>query len=171
MNTLVILAGFYSNFYTMVYFSFLARRPWPVVNGALWYKSPSAWIPPTDSLLKKKNNNNNKNNFSPPKTKKAKQRNKQKKKHLNIAPYFRQLPLLFELQNTEFSFQFNSFMILYINENLVNLRNNEFSLYRKSEWISSNVKIKQLAKGLVYLTTITDLFIWFQVTYPSPVKS
>ena len=29
----------------------------------------------------------------------------------------------------------------------------------------------QLAKGLVYLTTITDLFIWFQVTYPSPVKS
>ena len=68
------------------------------------------------------------------KTKKAKQTNKQtNKKHLNIAPYFRQLPLLFELQNTEFSFQFNSFMILYINENLVNLRNNEFSLYRKSE--------------------------------------
>ena len=86
MNTLVILAGFYSNFYTMVYFSFLARRPWPLVNGALWYKSPSAWIPPTDSLLKKKNNNNNKNNFSPPKTKKAKQRNKQKKtfKHCTL---------------------------------------------------------------------------------------
>ena len=89
--------------------------------------------PTNGQLVKKKNNNNNKNNFSPPKTKKAKQRNKQKKKHLNIAPYFRQLPLLFELQNTEFSFQFNSFMILYINENLVNLRNNEFSLYRKSE--------------------------------------
>ena len=163
MNTLVILAGFYLNFYTMVYFSFLARRPWPLVNGALWYKSPSAWIPPTDSLLKIKIK----------KQRKQKKQNKEtnKKKHLNIAPYFRQLPLLFELQNTEFSFQFNSFMILYINENLVNLRNNEFSLYRKSEWISSNVKIKQLAKGLVYLTTITDLFIWFQVTYPSPVKS
>ena len=66
---------------------------------------------------------------------KQKKQNKEtnKKKHLKIAPYFRQLPLLFELQNTEFSFQFNSFMILYINENLVNLRNNEFSLYRKSE--------------------------------------
>ena len=87
--------------------------------------------PTNGQLVKKKNNNNNKNNFLPPKTKKAKQKNKQKKKHLNIAPYFRQLPLLFELQNTEFSFQFNSFMILYINENLVNLRNNEFSLYRK----------------------------------------
>ena len=170
MNTLVILAGFYSNFYTMVYFSFLARRPWPLVNGALWYKSPSAWIPPTDSLLKKKTTTTTKTIFH---LRKQKKQNKEtnKKKHLNIAPYFRQLPLLFELQNTEFSFQFNSFMILYINENLVNLRNNEFSLYRKSEWISSNVKIKQLAKGLVYLTTITDLFIWFQVTYPSPVKS
>ena len=64
---------------------------------------------------------------------KKQNKEKNKKKHLNIAPYFRQLPLLFELQNTEFSFQFNSFMILYINENLVNLRNNEFSLYRKSE--------------------------------------
>ena len=170
MNTLVILAGFYSNFYTMVYFSFLARRPWPLVNGALWYKSPSAWIPPTDSLLKIKKTTTTKTIFH---LRKQKKQNKKtnKKKHLNIAPYFRQLPLLFELQNTEFSFQFNSFMILYINENLVNLRNNEFSLYRKSEWISSNVKIKQLAKGLVYLTTITDLFIWFQVTYPSPVKS
>ena len=169
MNTLVILAGFYSNFYTMVYFSFLARRPWPLVNGALWYKSPSAWIPPTDSLLKIKKKTT-KTIFH---LRKQKKQNKEtnKKNHLNIAPYFRQLPLLFELQNTEFSFQFNSFMILYINENLVNLRNNEFSLYRKSEWISSNVKIKQLAKGLVYLTTITDLFIWFQVTYPSPVKS
>ena len=169
MNTLVILAGFYSNFYTMVYFSFLARRPWPVVNGALWYKSPSAWIPPTDSLLKIKKNKT-KTIFH---LRKQKKQNKEtnKKKHLNIAPYFRQLPLLFELQNSEFSFQFNSFMILYTNENLVNLRNNEFSLYRKSEWISSNVKIMQLAKGLVYLTTITDLFIWSQVTYPSPVKS
>ena len=86
--------------------------------------------PTNGQLVKNKKNNNNKNNFSPPKTKKAKQRNKQKK-HLNIAPYFRQLPMLFELQNSEFSFQFNSFMILYINENLVNLRNNEFSLYRK----------------------------------------
>ena len=166
MNTLVILVAFY--FYTMVYFFFLARRPWPLVNGALWYNSPSAWIPPTDSLLKIKKTT--KIVFH---LRKQKKQNKEtnKKKHLNIAPYFRQLPLLFELQNTEFSFQFNSFMILYINENLVNLRNNEFSLYRKSEWISSNVKIKQLAKGLVYLTTITDLFIWFQVTYPSPVKS
>lgn len=81
---------------------------------------------PTNGQLVKNKKKNNKNNFSPPKTKKAKQRN-------NIAPYFRQLPLLFELQNTEFSFQFNSFMILYINENLVNLRNNEFSLYRKLE--------------------------------------
>ena len=171
MNTLVILAGFYSNFYTMVYFSFLARRPWPLVNGALWYKSPSAWIPPTDSLLKKKTTTTTKTIFYLRKQKKQNKKTNKNKKHLNIAPYFRQLPLLFELQNTEFSFQFNSFMILYINENLVNLRNNEFSLYRKSEWISSNVKIKQLAKGLVYLTTITDLFIWFQVTYPSPVKS
>ena len=171
MNTLVILAGFYSNFYTMVYFSFLARRPWPLVNGALWYKSPSAWIPPTDSLLKKKKQQQQQKQFFTSENKKSKTKKQTKKKHLNIVPYFRQLPLLFELQNTEFSFQFNSFMILYINENLVNLRNNEFSLYRKSEWISSNVKIKQLAKGLVYLTTITDLFIWFQVTYPSPVKS
>ena len=81
---------------------------------------------PTNGQLVKNKKKKNKNNFSPPKTKKAKQRN-------NIAPYFRQLPLLFELQNTEFSFQFNSFMILYINENLVNLRNNEFSLYRKLE--------------------------------------
>ena len=64
MNTLVILAGFYSNFYTMVYFSFLARRPWPVVNGALWYKSPSAWIPPTDSLLKKKQQQQQKQFFT-----------------------------------------------------------------------------------------------------------
>ena len=64
---------------------------------------------------------------------KKQNKEKKKKKHLNIAPYFRQRPLLFELQNTEFSFQFNSLMILYINENLVNLRNNEFSLYRKSE--------------------------------------
>ena len=64
MNTLVILAGFYSNFYTMVYFSFLARRPWPVVNGALWYTSPSAWIPPTDSLLKKKQQQQQKQFFT-----------------------------------------------------------------------------------------------------------
>ena len=170
MNTLVILAGFYSNFYTMVYFSFLARRPWPLVNGALWYKSPSAWIPPTDSLLKKKKQQQQQKQFFTSENKKSKTK-KQKKNHLKIAPYFTQLPLLFELQNTEFPFQFNSLMILYINENLVNLRNNEISLYRKSEWISGNVKIMQLAKGLVYLTTITDLFIWFQLTYPSPVKS
>ena len=64
MNTLVILAGFYSNFYTMVYFSFLARRPWPLVNGALWYKSPSAWIPPTDSLLKIKKQQQQKQFFT-----------------------------------------------------------------------------------------------------------
>ena len=165
MNTLVILAGFY--FYTMVYFSFLARRPWPLVNGALWYNSPSARIPPTDSLLKIKKQQKQ---FFTSENKKSKTK-KQKKNHLKIAPYFTQLPLLFELQNTEFPFQFNSLMILYINENLVNLRNNEISLYRKSEWISGNVKIMQLAKGLVYLTTITDLFIWFQLTYPSPVKS
>ena len=53
MNTLVILVVFY--FYTLVYFSFLAHQPWPLVNGALWYNSSSAWIPPTDSLLKIKN--------------------------------------------------------------------------------------------------------------------
>ena len=81
---------------------------------------------PTNGQLVKNKKKNNKNNFSPPKTKKAKQRN-------NIAPYFRQLPLLFELQNTEFSFQFNSLMILSINKNPGNLQNNEFSLYQKSE--------------------------------------
>ena len=64
MNTLVILVVFY--FYMLVYFSFLAHRPWPLVSGALWYNSPSAWIPPTDSLLKIKNS---KNNSSPLKTK------------------------------------------------------------------------------------------------------
>ena len=60
--------------------------------------------------------------------KQKKQNKETKKKHLNIAPYFRQRPLLFELQNTEFSFQFNSLMILYIKENLVNLRKKEIQL-------------------------------------------
>ena len=88
--------------------------------------------PTNGQLVKNKKKKTTKTIFH---LRKQKKQNKEtnKKKHLNIAPYFRQLPLLFELQNTEFSFQFNSFMILYINENLVNLRNNEFSLYRKSE--------------------------------------
>ena len=90
MNTLVILAGFY--FYTMVYFSFLARRPWPLVNGALWYNSPNAWIPPTDSMLKIKKNN--KNNFSPPKTKKAKQRNNNNKKTFKHCTLFQTTTLV-----------------------------------------------------------------------------
>ena len=79
MNTLVILAGFYSNFYTMVYFSFLARRPWPVVNGALWYKSPSAWIPPTDSLLKKKKQQQQQKQFFTSENKKSKTKKQTKK--------------------------------------------------------------------------------------------
>ena len=88
---------------------------------------------PTNGRLVKNKNKKQQKQFFTSENKKSKTKKQTKKKHLNIAPYFRQLPLLFELQNTEFSFQFNSFMILYINENLVNLRNNEFSLYRKSE--------------------------------------
>ena len=86
MNTLVILAGFYSNFYTMVYFSFLARRPWPVVNGALWYKSPSAWIPPTDSLLKKTTTTTTKTIFHLRKQKKQNKETNKKKtfKHCTL---------------------------------------------------------------------------------------
>ena len=86
--------------------------------------------PTNGQLVKNKKKQQQQKQFFTFENKKSKTK-KQKKQHLEIAPYFRQLPLLFELQNTEFSFQFNSFMILYRNENLVNLRNNEFSLYRK----------------------------------------
>ena len=85
---------------------------------------------PTNGQLVK--NKKQQKQFFTSENKKSKTK-KRKKKHLNIAPYFRQLPLLFELQNIEFSFQFNSLMILSINKNRGNLRNNEFSLYQKSE--------------------------------------
>ena len=84
---------------------------------------------PTNGQLVK--NKKQQKQFFTSENKKSKTK-KRKKKHLNIAPYFR-LPLLFEWQNTEFSFQVNSLMILSINKNHGNLRNNEFSLYQKSE--------------------------------------
>ena len=84
---------------------------------------------PTNGQLVK--NKKQQKQFFTSENKKSKTK-KRKKKHLNIAPYFRQLPLLFEWQNTEFSFQVNSLMILSINKNRGNLRNNEFSLYQKS---------------------------------------
>ena len=85
---------------------------------------------PTNGQLVK--NKKQQKQFFTSENKKSKTKKRQKK-HLNIAPYFRQLPLLFEWQNTEFSFQVNSLMILSINKNRGNLRNNEFSLYQKSE--------------------------------------
>ena len=123
---------------------------------------------PTNGQLVK--NKKQQKQFSTSKHKKSK--TKKQKKTFKYCTLFQTTTLVeyYELQNTEFSFQFNSLIILSINENRVNVRNNEFNLYRKSEWISCNVKIMQLAKGLVYLATITDL-VWFQVTYPSPVKS